>query len=67
MFHVDQNYEINQYHIENIQREVQNDRLAQTLSNGQQRTSVVQYIVNFARHFQPQAQRPVEVRQLKKA
>jgi hypothetical protein len=67
MFHVDQNYEINQYRIENIQREVQNDRLAQTLSDGQQRMSVIQYVVNFVRRFQPQAQRPVAVRQLKKA
>lgn len=66
MFHVEQNYEVNQYHIQNIQHEVQNDRLAQQLSNDQ-RTSVVQHIVNFARRFQPQAQRPVQMRQFKKA
>lgn len=67
MFHIDQNHEVNQYRIQNIQREVQNDRLAQQVADRQERTGVIRHIINFARRFQPQAQRPIEVRQLKKA
>ncbi|HEX2619755.1 MAG TPA: hypothetical protein VHL11_06400 [Phototrophicaceae bacterium] len=69
MFQIYQNYETNQYHIEDLRREVQNDLLADSLSEKSQ-FSVGASLVKVAQRFQTLTQRSTQsnqTRQLQEA
>lgn len=55
MFNSTQNYEVNQYRIEDLTRDVQNERLAASLTKSERKVNVRQILTNIVQRFQSQS------------